>query len=352
MGKRSREKLLVLEKELFKLKKKLKKTVRENNGTRSSTPTDPSAKYANTPSLSDCSDVPDEDSHPHRRFKDLWRASPSEDDVPAFSASIQPGVLDLENLNPISQAVVSTEPEHDDLLNLLGNETAPEVTFGLPIHDRIANNLNFILRNGLKTDDLNRYLRKYTIPENCRAFKSPDLNPIIQHTLCDKFVQRDKKLAGLQSRVGVAMAATANCLNKLLEIKSIDKGLIESLNDSLKILSDVHFNESQVRRSLIRSNINESLRLTLDNNGIDDFLFGSDLEEKVKATKNLEKASRELSLSKPKFNQTSKNGRNTLVFNRFRYKGRGAANSQNASVPKRPVANRGSYGRKPFQRRF
>ncbi|KAB0790038.1 hypothetical protein PPYR_15643 [Photinus pyralis] len=319
-------------------------------GRRSSTPTDPSIIYANTPSLSDRSDVslPEEDGHRH--FKDLWRASPSDDDVPGLSAPLQPGVP-FRDVNPTVQIVADVaSTEQEDLLSLLGNETTPDVTFGLPIHERIANNLNFILRSGLKTEDLNRLLSKYPIPENCRAFKSPELNAIVQHSLCDKFVQRDKKLANLQSRIGTAMAASANCLNKLLEIKNIDKGLIESLNDALKILSDVHFNESQVRRSLIRSNINDSLRLTLDNNGIDDFLFGSDLEEKVKATKHLEKASRDLSLTKPKPSNTkSKNGQNPLAFNRFRYRGRGASRPQNASGTKRLMANRVPYGKKPFQ---
>ncbi|XP_031359061.1 uncharacterized protein LOC116182660 [Photinus pyralis] len=343
MGKRSRaKKLLRLEKELFRLKKKLKRDVCSpcsSSRSRSLTPTDLSVRLLTTPSPSQggggfsCLEVSP--------------ASGQAWDVGADSASI---VLDAEkeNLDCASAPVVLSPSEQDDLLSLLGNVSTPATSVGPPIHDRIASNLTFILRNGLKSEDMSKLLQKYQVPENCIAVNSPKLNPLVSMSIPDKFVQRDANLAKLQARLGVALAATSVCLNTLLGVKSFDKSIIESLNDSLKIMSDIHFNQSQVRRSLIRSNISESLRSTLDGIALDDFLFGADLDEKVKASKSLEKVSKDLSLTKPKaVVHGSKNFRNPLVSNRWN-RAQGAVRTPNTGGQKKFTPNQSSNKRKPW----
>ncbi|CAL1671813.1 unnamed protein product [Lasius platythorax] len=52
--------------------------------------------------------------------------------------------------------------------------------------------------------------------------------------------------------------------------------------------------ESLARKSIIMANLNISMKTTLSNTSVDEWLFGGDLEEKIKLAKNLEKTTKAL----------------------------------------------------------
>lgn len=60
------------------------------------------------------------------------------------------------------------------------------------------------------------------------------------------------------------------------------------------MLADLQHDESEIRRSLILTNINATVKETLKETVVDEWLFGKQLEDKVKAAKTLETSSESL----------------------------------------------------------
>lgn len=71
--------------------------------------------------------------------------------------------------------------------------------------------------------------------------------------------------------------------------------LLERLSDTGKLLADLLHDESTVRRNLVLANIGSLFKEILNSSTVDDFLFGRQLDEKVKAAIALKSTSRELS---------------------------------------------------------
>lgn len=99
-------------------------------------------------------------------------------------------------------------------------------------------------------------------------------------------------------------------MSTMLKLNMTEKlPMVEILSGIIRIFSDLQREESAVRRSLIMKNINVSLRDTLASP--DEWLFGTNLEEKIKATKTLEVFSKNLKPQKsyPTDSEGSKNWR-------------------------------------------
>ncbi|KAL0120412.1 hypothetical protein PUN28_008239 [Cardiocondyla obscurior] len=124
-------------------------------------------------------------------------------------------------------------------------------------------------KKGLPTEEKKLLIKKFPIPSNCTGLDSPNLN-------------------------------------------------LESLSGAVRLLADVQFNESTIRRSLIKKNLDSSVRDILTSTITDEWLFGKELDEKIKKVKTLESSSKVL---EPKTQQSS---------NR---------NSKNAKRPPRRPAN-------------
>lgn len=65
--------------------------------------------------------------------------------------------------------------------------------------------------------------------------------------------------------------------------------LLENLCDAGKLLAASHYKESIARRAFISPGINKPLRTALDETKPDKFLYGSELQAKIKETNLLEK---------------------------------------------------------------
>nr|CAH7734102.1 unnamed protein product [Callosobruchus chinensis] len=69
---------------------------------------------------------------------------------------------------------------------------------------------------------------------------------------------------------------------------------IELLSDAGKLLTDIHHTET------VAKNLKNEVKQTLNEASVDDLLFGSNLGDRLKTSKNLEKSSRELRFSRQK----------------------------------------------------
>ncbi|XP_050512905.1 uncharacterized protein LOC126888594 [Diabrotica virgifera virgifera] len=154
------------------------------------------------------------------------------------------------------------EPPNKQLQALLGDECETPILFAPSLHNDIASRWNVILRKGALTDSNER---------------------------------RDARLSSLQSQVGAGIAAIGKVLSSLYEKgEERDKENIQALSDAGRILADVHYQETISRRDLVLLNINKDLRDTLSESPPDEWLFGGNLEEAIKAKKTIDISSQQL----------------------------------------------------------
>lgn len=184
------------------------------------------------------------------------------------------------------------------ILGILGYEQIPQKKTSPKIHQTIARQWGDILKLGLPDNKVTEMVDKYPPIENCPWVEAPKLNPEVEIVVNEQAKKRDLRVQKTQNRVGAAITAIAQALNEAIEAKNPDTALIERLSDAGKLLAAVHFDESSLRRGLIQPGINEKLKETLDQTGVDGFLYGNNLGEKIKETKALEKTSEDLKIGK------------------------------------------------------
>nr|CAH7759093.1 unnamed protein product [Callosobruchus chinensis] len=75
---------------------------------------------------------------------------------------------------------------------------------------------------------------------------------------------------------------------------------IELFSDAGKLLSNIHHTETVARRELFTFNLKNEVKQTLKEASADDLLFGSNLRDRLKTSKNSEKSSQDLRSSRRK----------------------------------------------------
>ncbi|OXU16595.1 hypothetical protein TSAR_006217, partial [Trichomalopsis sarcophagae] len=74
----------------------------------------------------------------------------------------------------------------------------------------------------------------------------------------------------------------------------VDLPVIECLSDTSRLLSDIHRDESIIRRSLVASNINPTLKEAVSQTTCNEWLFGEKLDEIVKTAKAFDATAKDL----------------------------------------------------------
>ena len=101
---------------------------------------------------------------------------------------------------------------------------------------------------------------------------------------------KQEKITACLSAVG----KTLSLLSDKKERSQEDLQCIEYLSDVSKLLSDLHHDESIIRRSFVLTNVNIGLKDTLQATNIGSFLFGEKLDEASKTAKALENSAKGL----------------------------------------------------------
>ncbi|XP_073959115.1 uncharacterized protein [Choristoneura fumiferana] len=236
--------------------------------------------------------------------------------------------------DPVSAQVPELDPE---LLSALGEATEDSPKLGPKIHENLSQRWLPLLRKGLAKDTKEKLLKDYLIPENCTLLQAPKLNAEISAAVTEMARNRDKKMETGQQQLGIGITAINRAMTILLN--SDDKiSAIKSLSDSCRILSDLHFSETQARIKLITPGLAKPFLTVIQDTERDDMLFGNKLQEKIKASKAIEKQG--LQIKKP-----LANGKNTTAptpstgprTNYQQYQG-------NWTGPSRYPSNRGGRG--------
>jgi hypothetical protein len=215
-----------------------------------------------------------------------------------------------------------------------------------------------ILKLGLPTEERADLLKKYPPPSNCTRIDPPKLNPEVKASLQDTVWKRDGRITSKQEKISACLAAVGKGLSTLIRHKGEGENLavIETLGDTSRLLADLHHDESLIRRSLILTNINVALKETLSSTTIDEWLFGKDLSENVKAAKLIVTSSKDLKQSqKPQGMTSSKNAKTPSRQSRYKRQpatggGRRYPLSHRASKPA-SQHHKASYRREHTRRR-
>lgn len=189
---------------------------------------------------------------------------------------------------------VSDDPILDEiLLEAIGKRSDTEKARALSIHSDIVKVWEHILKNGLPKEEREQVSKKYLVPENCTKIEPPRLNPEVKGSLTEPIITRDNRMIEKQNKVTVCLAALSAILNDLIKGKSQDTvEMITTLSDVCRVLVDLQRDESLTRRLIILTNLNASLKGTLNATDTDEWLFGNSFDETLKAAKTLERTAK------------------------------------------------------------
>lgn len=123
--------------------------------------------------------------------------------------------------------------------------------------------------------------------------------------------KRDERIVEKQKKITAALRASGSAINYILSHETIDPKMVAFLSDIGSILADLQHDENNIRKSLIMSGLNPTFKETLKGATPDQFLFGKDLEERVKLRELIERSSKKLRPpSKTSYASNPKNAKN------------------------------------------
>ncbi|CAK1591341.1 unnamed protein product [Parnassius mnemosyne] len=234
----------------------------------------------------------------------------------------------VETQGPNTTEVAETKEQHmpcnvdkeaevldPEVLLILVDPVVKKQTFGPDISDNLASRWTPILRKGLNKEDKESITKLYQIPANCDLLLAPTLNPEIGTAITEMAKNRDKKIEFFQQQLGIGLTALGRAMSLVLKDKGEKMQIIKNLNDAARILTDLHFNETQTRKKLITPTLDKSFLNVIKDVDHDEFLYGRNLSEKIKAVKIIEKSSQSIkkadyNMNKNVYSQTSQHKSN------------------------------------------
>ncbi|XP_061721637.1 uncharacterized protein LOC133528309 [Cydia pomonella] len=185
------------------------------------------------------------------------------------------------------------DEEKENILLLIGEPDMKKNV--ISINPKLAELWQNIIQKGLNKEGKKKLEEKIPSIENCFV-QAPKLNEEIEITLNKSAKTRDEKLCEKQNQIGLVIAN----LNKILKdlINKNEKDYVEPLGDSIRLLADLHFLETETRKAVILPGLNKTLKDTLEKTQTTTFLFGNDLHKIIKKSKDLEKSIKDMQQNK------------------------------------------------------
>lgn len=198
-----------------------------------------------------------------------------------------------------------------DVLSLLGAEVVTDVPYSPPIHQDVGDRWLHIIKLGLDEEGRTELIKKYPSPENAKHFGVPKLNPLVKHAAVELVIKRDERLSRQQAQISASLSAISKTITFLLNKEEggansgdDSKEIIEHLGDTGRLLADIHHTFSMSRRDLVSLNLNKDLKDPLMDSPVDEWLFGEDLNERLKTAKDLQASSKQLLITKQPVKKT------------------------------------------------
>lgn len=205
----------------------------------------------------------------------------------------------------------------DSTLKLLGDEPVTK-PFGPAIHDALASRWNSSLKSPLEKEAKAALLKKYPVPSNCEALSPPVINLEVKSVLLKNknALKKDIYNESRQTQLGAGITCIGSALTILL---NLDKSkpmnpesndvLIEKLGDASRLLTDLFYDISIMRRAYITPLLNFTAKSVSDNCSVDNFLFSKYFAEKYKTATAVEKDGKALAKPQSSSNRHLNHGR-------------------------------------------
>lgn len=166
----------------------------------------------------------------------------------------------------------------------------------------------FYCKEGFKKDEYEKIDKKY---DGLKELKAPKLNAQIAATMKEYATVRDKYMVEIQDIAGKALSIIGSVITSLYDEGDMSlELLLMYLSDSAKFLTAIINKESRSRKAFIEPGLSKDTVTILKETKIDEYLYGSQLSEKIKEAKALNKMSENLKIQQP--NKPAKPGKQPL----------------------------------------
>lgn len=172
----------------------------------------------------------------------------------------------------------------DEDVVFLKEDTIKENGVSIPcssFHPDIRETWTVWTRAGIPSKDQEELQKKYVPP---KFLQTPLVNPEILETLHRRPIEKDEFVRSSQEMVGSALTALGTVMTSLLSEGECDKlKVLNSLNDTAKILTSLYHLDTDKRRSNIISWKPTPVQKILVSTKPDEFLFGKNLSGRIRA---------------------------------------------------------------------
>lgn len=120
----------------------------------------------------------------------------------------------------------------------------------------------------------------------------PKLNLEIKAAVSEHVIKKDKYLEIKQRQLCSALSSLGQAMDIL--IKGQNHQALKAVSDAAKLLCDQQYFESLSRRQLFLAGLNKTTKDAIQGVKPDEWLFGKDLSERIKACKAVNKSANEL----------------------------------------------------------
>lgn len=181
-----------------------------------------------------------------------------------------------------------------DILEILGDDPTSSKDYGNEIQKDLAIRLEHSATMGLPIDTKKDLKNKYLVPSNCKLIDAPQLNPEIKAAVSEVVLKRDKAIAHKQKQMATAISSLGEAISSLITSKDKNSTLLRLLMDASRLLCDCQNSDSLTRRNYILCALKKDMKEQLRTTKIDEYLFGNQLAETLKAAKAINKSGAEL----------------------------------------------------------
>ncbi|KAJ8679755.1 hypothetical protein QAD02_015542 [Eretmocerus hayati] len=241
----------------------------------------------------------------------------------------------------------------DDALRVLGVAPSKPLESKNPLRPELTVRWTVWKSDGLDDDTKKELLDKY-VPDTTLAAQK--LNPELLSILSEAAIKRDSHIESNQKLTGTALTALGSAVSSLLTCKNYSRvKLLETLHDTGKILSELHHEQLESRKACILPITNKNMKSVLEKAKPDEYLFGSNLSDKIKEAKVMEKVGNDLKsvpIKKPFNKNNFRNPQKKIAPDQNQSNYKNQTNTQKkSSIPRRQTRSQTSRNRPDTRKR-
>lgn len=193
-------------------------------------------------------------------------------------------------------------PEALSLVNELfgGIQSPPVASLWNPI---VLNSIQTESRGGLNAEVRTSLLSKHEAKGELAVLAPPKLNKELIAALTPSVIKRDEYQSSSQAQVGACLNAFGSGMSLLLkpeilqDLKDDAKSALSLFSEGIHLLADHHYRLSLSRRAFTKPSLNILGKNAAESAPIDEFLFGQNFADTLKAAQVCEKTGRDVSKS-------------------------------------------------------